>query len=79
MTILKSLALQKLLYPMSVLPIPDKVVLIVDNMILDLRKPNIKKNIIVLNIEHGGIKLPNNYGRSQYNFLDKTITKWFKC
>ncbi len=48
---------------MSVLPIPNKVVLIVDNMILDfiwsLRKPKIKKNVIVQNIENGGIKVPN--------------------
>ncbi len=48
---------------MSLLPIPNKIVLIVDNMILDfiwsLRKPKIKDNIIVQNIENCGIKVPN--------------------
>ena len=34
-TILKSLALPKLLYPMAVLPIPTEVVEIVDTMIID--------------------------------------------
>ncbi len=57
------MALQKLLYPMSVLPIPNKVVIIVHNMILNficsLRKPKIKKNLIVQNIENGGVKVLN--------------------
>ena len=61
-TILKSLALPKLLYPMSVLPIPTTVVDIVDNMISDFiwnkRRPKIKSDVIVQNIENGGIKAP---------------------
>ncbi len=48
---------------MSLLPVAIKVVIIVDNMILDfiwsLRKPKIKKNVIVQNIENGGIKVPH--------------------
>ena len=61
-TILKSLALPKLLYPMSVLPIPTDVVDLVDNMIIDFiwnkRKPKIKKDVIIQSIENGGIKAP---------------------
>ena len=61
-TILKSLALPQLLYPMSVLPIPTAVIDIVDNMIIDFvwnkRKPKIKKDVIIQNIENGGIKAP---------------------
>ena len=62
-TILKSLAIPKLLYPMSVLPIPTAVVEIVDKMIVDFiwnkRKPKIKKDVIIQNIENGGIKAPH--------------------
>ncbi len=86
-TILKSLALPKLLYPMSVLPISNKVVLIVDNMIVDfiwsLRKSNIKKNVIVQNIEDGGIKVPNFATMVEANriswtqrLLNGSNTKW---
>jgi hypothetical protein len=62
-TILKSLVLPKLLYPMSVLPIPTYVVDLVDNMILDFvwgkRKHKIKKNVIIQDIDRGGIKVPH--------------------
>ena len=62
-TILKSLAIPKLLYPMSVLPVPNNVVKTVDNMIIDFiwskRRPKIKKDVIMQNIENGGIKVPH--------------------
>ena len=62
-TILKSLAIPQLLYPMSVLPIPKLVVDLIDNMILDFvwskRKPKIKKDVIIQNINNGGIKVPS--------------------
>ena len=62
-TILKSLGLPKLLYPMSVLPIPESVVSTVDNMILDFvwgtKRPKIKKNVIIQNIDQGGLKVPH--------------------
>ncbi len=61
-TILKSLALPNLLYPMSVLPVPTTVVEIVDNMIMDFiwskRRPKVKKNVMIQNIDNGGIKVP---------------------
>ena len=61
-TILKSLALPNLLYPMSVLPIPTEIVNIIDNMIMDFiwnkRRPKVKKNVMIQNIENGGIKVP---------------------
>ena len=61
-TILKSLALPILLYPMSVLPIPTTVVEVIDNIMLDFiwnkRKPKIKREVIIQNIENGGIKAP---------------------
>ena len=62
-TILRALALPRLLYPMSVLPIPNKIVKIVDSMIFDfiwsLRKPKIKRDVVIQNIVHGGIKVPD--------------------
>ena len=62
-TVLKSLAIPQLLYPMSVLPVPKTIVELVDNMILDFiwckRKPKIKKDVIVQNINKGGIKVPS--------------------
>ena len=61
-TVLKSLAVPQLLYPMSVLPIPTEVVNIVDSMINDFmwskRQPKIRKDVIIQNIENGGIKVP---------------------
>ena len=48
---------------MSVLPIPAYVVKLVDEMIIDFiwskRRPKIKKEVIIQNIEEGGIKVPN--------------------
>ena len=62
-TILKSLALPQLQYPMSVLPVPTVVVDMVDHMISDFiwskRKSKIKKEVIIQRIEKGGIKAPN--------------------
>ena len=62
-TILKSLALPQLQYPMSVLPVPDVVVELVDNMITDFlwskRKPKIKRNVVIQSIENGGLKAPH--------------------
>ena len=59
-TILKSLALPQLQYPMSVLPIPETIVEMVDHMITDFmwskRKPKIKKDVLIQNIENGGLK-----------------------
>lgn len=75
-TILKSLGLPKLLYPMSVLPIPSHVVENVDSMIIDfiwskgkdkMKKNKIKKNVIIQNIEHGGIKVPSFAGMVEAN------------
>ena len=88
-TILKSLALPKLLYPMSVLPIPAAVVNIVDNMIIDFiwnkGKPKIKKDVIVQSIEHGGIKVPRFATMVEANriswikrLMDDTNSRW-KC
>ena len=61
-TVLKTLAIPQLLYPMSVLPIPTNVVSIVDNMIIDFmwnkRQPKVRKEVIIQNIENGGIKVP---------------------
>lgn len=61
-TILKSLVLPKLLYPMSVLPTPSYIIELVDNMILDFiwdkRKHKINKNVIVQEIQDGGLKVP---------------------
>ena len=62
-TILKSLALPKLQYVASVLPVPHAVVQLVDNMIIDFiwgkKKPKIKKDVIIQNIEDGGLKVPH--------------------
>ena len=62
-TILKSLIIPKLLYPMSVLPVPANVVDIVDNMIVDFfwnqRKPKIKRDVIIQSIENGGMSVPH--------------------
>ncbi len=62
-TILKSLALPILYYPMSVLPIPTEVVEIAENMIFDFiwsqRRPKIKKDVIIQDIHNGGIKVPS--------------------
>lgn len=61
-TILKSLALPKILYPVSVLPVPMDVVTIVDNMIIDFiwgkRRAKVKRNVIIQSTEHGGLKVP---------------------
>ena len=62
-TVLKSLALPQLQYPMSVLPVPASVVESVDHMITDFiwskRKPKIRKDVLIQNIESGGLKAPN--------------------
>ena len=62
-TILKSLALPKLQYVASILPVPHAVVELVDNMIIDFiwgkKKPKIKKDVIIQNIEDGGLKVPH--------------------
>ena len=86
-TILKSLALPIILYPMSVLPIPEKVVELVDNMILDFmwsqRKPKVKKNVIIQNIENGGLNVPCFANMVEANriswikrLLDDKASKW---
>ena len=88
-TILKSLALPKLLYPMSVLPVPAQVVDIVDNMIVDFiwskRKPKIKKDVIIQEIEDGGLKVPCFAAMVEANriswvkrLVDEKSAKW-KC
>ena len=62
-TVLKSLALPQLQYPMSVLPVPETVVQMVDHMITDFiwskRKPKIKRDVLIQSIEKGGLKAPN--------------------
>ena len=62
-TILKSLALPILVYPISVLPVPDELVKLVDSMIVDFiwgqKRPKIKKDVIIQNIDDGGIKVPS--------------------
>lgn len=88
-TVLKSLALPKLLYPMSVLPIPTNVVKIVDDMIIDFiwskRRPKIKRDVVIQNIENGGIKVPSFEAMVESNriawikrILSNSDTKW-KC
>ncbi len=88
-TILKSLGLPKLLYPMSVLPIPESVVSTVDNMILDFmwgtKRPKIKKNVIIQNIDQGGLKVPRFATMVEANriswinrLLNNSSAKW-KC
>ena len=61
-TILKSLALPKILYPMSVLPVPEPIVDIVDNMIIDFlwskKRPKVKRDVVIQSIENGGLKVP---------------------
>ena len=62
-TILKSLALPQLHYAMSVLPVPPTTVDMVDRMITDFiwskRRPKIKRDVLIQNIENGGIKAPS--------------------
>ena len=62
-TILKSLIIPKMLYPMSVLPVPTNVVEIMDNMIIDFlwnkRKPKVKRDVIIQSIENGGLAVPH--------------------
>ena len=88
-TILKSLAVPQLLYPMSVLPVPNIVVELVDSMILDFiwckRRPKIKKDVIVQNIYKGGIKVPSFSSMLEANriswikrIIDNSEAKW-KC
>ena len=86
-TILKSLVLPKLLYPMSVLPIPSDIVKLVDDMVVDFmwskRKPKIKRNVIIQDIEYGGIKAPSFAGMVEANrimwikrLMDPSTGKW---
>ena len=88
-TILKSLIIPKLLYPMSVLPVPANVVATMDKMIIDFfwnqRKPKIKRDVVIQNIENGGIAVPHFASMVESNrilwlkrLLDKSDSKW-KC
>ena len=62
-TILKSLALPKLLYVSSNMPIPYEAIkeadCIISNFLWDHKKPKIKRNVMIQPIELGGLKAPD--------------------
>ena len=70
-TILKSLVIPKILYPMSVLPIPQNVINIMDDMITNFvwnkKKPKIKRDVIIQGVENGGLNVPHFATRVETN------------
>ena len=59
--IINSLAVSKLIYPISVLHVPSKVIQEVDNILFKFlwnnKTPKISKHVIIGNIEDGGLKM----------------------
>jgi hypothetical protein len=62
-TILKSLALPKIQYAASCLPITPDIIQdtekILSNFLWNTKRPKVKKNVIIQSIEDGGIKAPD--------------------
>ena len=62
-TILKSLALPKLLYVSTNVPVPSDVIKeaesIISNFLWNYKTPKIKRNVIIQPIENGGLKAPD--------------------
>ena len=62
-TVLKSLAIPKLQYLLSCLPIPNEVLKnteqVISNFIWNCKRPKVKKHVIMQEIENGGIKAPD--------------------
>ena len=61
-TIINSLLIPKLIYPCSILDTPQRVIKIVDKILLDFmwnwKTPKIRKDYLIRKIETGGIKAP---------------------
>ena len=62
-TILKSLALPKLLYVSSNMPVPNEVIKeadsIISNFMWNHKKPKLQKNVMIQSIGNGGLKAPD--------------------
>ncbi len=77
-TILKSLALPKIQYPASCLPITTDIVQetnnIVSKYLWNHKRPKVNKNVIIQSIEDGGIKAPDFLSMIKANRVS-----WIKC
>jgi hypothetical protein len=75
--ILKSLIIPKLLYVVNCMPVQERVItemeFLMNKFIWSARKPKIKKNVLVQNIESGGLKSPD-----FTNIVISSKLKWVK-